>query len=415
MESTQNATLQRQYSEWLASDAKALLKTIFKFWEVNFILSESKVSEAAQSVLVNDRWDADVCPPWMTEFGLRHASTANTNRLPDPTFAFSELPPIHTFPLTAMKVSTFLSDLPFKDGAVRREPFAYFYLPVPCPNGASCPNCFCPLAHSAFERMFHPLVYRSSRCDHVNADGTCLIPRCAFSHVAHDRISAENWWLLWESQWLGWRRHISTVRRFCAITTHGKVSVSNFHDVLRFRYGDNTHHRRASHERKLEELSAALNSLVAEAFPESLPHYPSRFETHLTRQFLNPLHPVITGYRIWDMGLRVSCLFRHRQPMLSQPHQPTGSFELTAKLITNCWTKMVGGAEIFLPIEKLVAISFAPLYKPGPVNAVDFVALVLCSWQATKFVASPVWSPPSPLLHGVPLTVDDELLANSQQ
>lgn len=338
--------------QWLAADVSALIRVVAKFWELNVILNNNNNNTAytphdasmrvAMKAFTEDTWEADVCPTWMMtphqEESYGGTGVKNNNKFPDPPFnRHRDLPPYETFPSSFIRKD--LLDFPFKDVVVRREPFLFFYLPVPCPLGQQCRNYFCILSHSSFERMFHPLVYRSARCDHVDSNGLCPISRCAFAHSPQEKQPAENWWLMWESHWQGWRSRMEDLRHFCAVTC-GSHAAALLADVTRFRYGDFSHHKRIAHEQLMMDAASVFIERLLPIAPGIT--YPSRFESHITRQLSNPLHLVIIGNRVWRIARKTSEILLNK-PLDEGP---------ISALIMSCWMKMVGGPSNFAGLEQ---------------------------------------------------------------
>jgi len=95
----------------------------------------------------------------------------------------------------------------------RRDPLEYFYVPVDCPSARGCNDGQCPLAHSKFEKMFHPIVYKSQKCDRDRESG-CEYnrgPRCSFFHDYSDLTSSREQWKKWEKTWNKWRSYLDSI------------------------------------------------------------------------------------------------------------------------------------------------------------------------------------------------------------
>ncbi|CDI74179.1 hypothetical protein, conserved [Eimeria praecox] len=92
----------------------------------------------------------------------------------------------------------------------RRDPYVHFYIPVDCPFARRCCDGICPLAHTKLEKIFHPIVYKTQKCQMALADnGRCpYINKCAFFHSEEDRREAELHWKAWEAEWASWRQQI---------------------------------------------------------------------------------------------------------------------------------------------------------------------------------------------------------------
>eukprot|EP01053_Blabericola_migrator_P005740 Blabericola_migrator_1__5739@NODE_290_length_10281_cov_162_780693_g238_i0_p3_GENE_NODE_290_length_10281_cov_162_780693_g238_i0NODE_290_length_10281_cov_162_780693_g238_i0_p3_ORF_typecomplete_len377_score79_37zfCCCH_3/PF15663_5/0_4_NODE_290_length_10281_cov_162_780693_g238_i01441274 len=345
-------------SALIASDVKSLLNAWSLCWQINIILKESfadpQFTQVAYTILMEDRWDRDVCPSWLTH--PTHTLLTSPRLLDD-------LPPFHTFPISSQRVWTTV--YPYQDCVTRRDPFLYFYLPVLCARGAVCSNAFCPLSHSSFERMFHPLVYRSSRCDHLDDDGNCRVQRCAFSHSLEDKRPAENWWILWEHQWHGWRSHVDAITKFCSMTTGHQVPLVS--EMVRYRLGDTTQERRVSHEVKLQRLSTAAATQIQKSTGVAVGPYPSRFQTHIARQILNPLHLVLLDNQIEQTCLQTISLMK-----------VTGvdDMKLTWQLISHCWARILGGFHFLKDLQEC--------RQPPTPNAVCVAACLLCSLRAVS-------------------------------
>ncbi|EZG66736.1 hypothetical protein GNI_076730 [Gregarina niphandrodes] len=114
------------------------------------------------------------------------------------------LPPMTDFPVSTQlsEPSSEIKRPYFRSGAIRRDCFLYFYLPVDCPCGLACQNWFCPFAHSSLEKMFHPLIYRTEPC---RRGVKCCRRQCSFLHSIEDDIEATNLWTIWEQHWQGYR------------------------------------------------------------------------------------------------------------------------------------------------------------------------------------------------------------------
>ncbi|CDJ59492.1 hypothetical protein, conserved [Eimeria maxima] len=97
----------------------------------------------------------------------------------------------------------------------RRDPYVHFYIPVDCPLARRCWDGVCPLAHTKLEKIFHPIVYKTQRCQMALADsGRCpYINKCAFFHTEEDRREAELRWKAWEAEWACWRQQIDELLR----------------------------------------------------------------------------------------------------------------------------------------------------------------------------------------------------------
>ncbi|CDJ49730.1 hypothetical protein, conserved [Eimeria brunetti] len=97
----------------------------------------------------------------------------------------------------------------------RRDPYVHFYIPVDCPSSRQCCDGICPLAHTKLEKIFHPIVYKTQKCQMALADtGRCpYINKCAFFHTEEDRQQAELHWEAWEAEWAPWRQQIDQLLR----------------------------------------------------------------------------------------------------------------------------------------------------------------------------------------------------------
>ncbi|CDJ32694.1 LOW QUALITY PROTEIN: uncharacterized protein EMH_0047020 [Eimeria mitis] len=89
----------------------------------------------------------------------------------------------------------------------RRDPYTHFYIPVDCPDARRCANGVCPLAHTKLEKMFHPIVYKTQKCQMALRDtGRCpYINQCTFFHTEEDRKRAALEREVWEAGWGQWR------------------------------------------------------------------------------------------------------------------------------------------------------------------------------------------------------------------
>ncbi|CDJ33579.1 uncharacterized protein EMH_0016670 [Eimeria mitis] len=90
---------------------------------------------------------------------------------------------------------------------IRRDPYTHFYIPVDCPYARRCANGVCPFAHTKLEKMFHPIVYKTQKCQMALSDtGPCpYINQCTFFHTEEDRKQAELEREVWEAEWGPWR------------------------------------------------------------------------------------------------------------------------------------------------------------------------------------------------------------------
>eukprot|EP01056_Protomagalhaensia_sp_Gyna25_P000888 Protomagalhaensia_sp_Gyna_25__887@NODE_1429_length_1845_cov_10_021595_g1153_i0_p1_GENE_NODE_1429_length_1845_cov_10_021595_g1153_i0NODE_1429_length_1845_cov_10_021595_g1153_i0_p1_ORF_typecomplete_len372_score69_92_NODE_1429_length_1845_cov_10_021595_g1153_i06011716 len=314
----------------IACDIRGRLRTWRILWETQLSFSGAVVglSSGGQNVhvidaavdsaldhLLADRWQLDIYPEWLL---LRASHESAWSAL------YQSLPPFLAFPNSPLK--SWLADCPFLATNIpqRRDTFLFFYLPLNCPLQAKCPNAFCPLAHSALERMFHPLVYRSATCELLDPEGNCLAPKkCAFAHSSPEKLAAENWWLLWERQWFGWRNHIQILQDFCdeftashrersqeqdeidsvhrsssTVKSTDVMNAPKIVDVTRFRAGEFTHRRRISQAQSLIERALEVDSAVLTEFHFKPRPYPTRFECLLARQICNPLHFLLLGHSI---------------------------------------------------------------------------------------------------------------------
>ncbi|XP_953886.1 uncharacterized protein TA06225 [Theileria annulata] len=83
----------------------------------------------------------------------------------------------------------------------RRCPINYFYIPIECPHMLKCLDGRCPLSHSTYEVIFHPILHKTKRCTLAFKNKCKLEKKCAFYHGENDRLSSYLSWLVWEKHW----------------------------------------------------------------------------------------------------------------------------------------------------------------------------------------------------------------------
>ncbi|EAN34128.1 hypothetical protein TpMuguga_01g00890 [Theileria parva strain Muguga] len=83
----------------------------------------------------------------------------------------------------------------------RRCPINYFYIPIECPFMLQCADGRCPLSHTVFEVIFHPILHKTKKCSLAVKNKCKFEKKCAFYHGENDRLGAYLSWLVWEKNW----------------------------------------------------------------------------------------------------------------------------------------------------------------------------------------------------------------------
>lgn len=233
---------------------------------------------------------------WQVCVHSGHRDTAITQQLPEELTnrvvrGQIDMPPLTDFPITTNVSNKVLPGMRpywgFK--LLRRCCFLVFYLPVDCPCGTNCSNVFCPFAHSIFEKMFHPLMYRTKICERGLR---CPRNHCSFLHSDRDDLQASNFWLLWEAHWAGWRTATPNIEQYCrAVCVSPEEETRVLHGLFT---AQRIRMERATPE-ELETLQL-LQSVKADSLF-------SPFETRLSHQPLNVLYGFVVCPRVGPLLL----------------------------------------------------------------------------------------------------------------